>query len=149
MYHSWWDECNWTLPCGSIDWQQVLDENHHWDMQQVHEYPFRMIGEKLWPNLHPMVLYGSVCVICQCPFGLDGCFQVGSCGVQFHPQCLIGNMIKKRQCPHCRSPIHPRLYLQFGLWDYMPNEWVLKPWDFSFELQEFDGENFEWSWLYN
>ena len=25
----------------------------------------------------------------------------------------------------------------------------LKPWDFSFKLQEFDGYNVEWSWLYN
>ena len=109
----------------------------------------RMTGEKLWPNPHPMVFDGSVCAICQCPFGPEGCFQVGSCGAQFHPQCLIGNMIKNRQCPHCRSPFHPRLYLQFGLRDYMPNDWVLKPWDFPFELQEFDGQNVEWSWLYN
>jgi hypothetical protein len=149
MYPSWWDECNWTLPSGSIDWKQVPDEDHHWDMQQVHEYPVRMTGEKLWPNPHPMVFDGSVCAICQCPFGPEGCFQVGSCGAQFHPQCLIGNMIKSRQCPHCRSPFHPRLYLQFGLRDYMSNDWVLKPWDFPFELQEFDGQCVEWSWLYN
>ena len=31
----------------------------------------------------------------------------------------------------------------------MPNEWVLKPWDFPFELQEFDRENVQWSWVYN
>ena len=31
----------------------------------------------------------------------------------------------------------------------MPKMWVLKPEEFSFELQEFDGENVEWSWLYN
>ena len=29
MYPSWWDECNWTLLSGSIDRQQVPDENHH------------------------------------------------------------------------------------------------------------------------
>ena len=81
MYPTWWNEYNWTLPSGSIDWQQVPDENHHWDMQQVHEYSFRMIGEKLWPNPHPMVFYGSVCGICQCASGPEGCFQVGSCGV--------------------------------------------------------------------
>ena len=150
MYPSRWDRDNeWTMPSGSIDWRQVTDPDHHWDVTQVHEYPFRMRGELLWPNPHTMVFDGSACAICQSPFGPEGCFQVGSCGAQFHPQCLIGNMIKKRQCPHCRSPFHPRLYLQFGLRDYMPNDWVLKPWDFPFDLQEFDGENVEWSWLYN
>ena len=29
MYPSWWDECNWTLPSGNIDRQQVPNENHH------------------------------------------------------------------------------------------------------------------------
>ena len=150
MYHNRWDITNeWTLPNGSIDWRQVTDPDHHWDVTQVHEYPFRMRGELLWPNPHTMVFDGTACAICQCPFGPEGCFQVGLCGAQFHPQCLIWNMIKNRQCPHCRSPFHPRLYLQFGLRDYMPNDWVLKPWDFPFDLQEFDGENIEWSWLYN
>ena len=31
----------------------------------------------------------------------------------------------------------------------MPNVWLLKHEDFPFELQEFDGENVEWRWLYN
>ena len=115
----------------------------------MHQYPARMADQLVWPNPHPIVFNGSVCMIYQSPFGPEGCFEVRSCGTQFHPQCLIVNMIKKRQCPHCRSPFHPRLYLQFGLRDYMPKDWVLKPWNFSFELQEFDGENVEWSWLYN
>jgi hypothetical protein len=150
MYPSRWDENHdLTLPNGSINWRQLTDEDHHWDMTQVHEYPFRMAGLLLWPNPHSMVFDGSVCMVCQSPFGPEGCFQVGSCGAQFHPQCLISNMIKKRQCPHCRSPFHPRLYLQFGLRDYMPKDWVLRPTDFPFELCEFDGENVEWSWLYN
>ena len=148
MYPSLWNENkDWTLPSGCIDRQQVSNEDHHWDVEQVYEYLFRMTGEKLSQNPHAMVFYGSVCAICQCLFGPEGCFQVGSCGTQFYPQCLVENIIKKCQCPHCRSPFHPCLYLQFGLRDYMSNEWVLKPWDFSFELQEFDGMNVEWSWL--
>ena len=72
MYPSRWDENNeWTLSSGSIDWQQVTNEDHHWD---VHEYSFRITGEKLWPNLHAMVFDGSECAICQCPFGPKGCF---------------------------------------------------------------------------
>ena len=31
----------------------------------------------------------------------------------------------------------------------MPKIWVLKPQDFVFDLEEFNGENVEWSWLYN
>jgi hypothetical protein len=128
MYPKRWDENNeWTLPNGSIDWQQVTNEDLHWDVQELREYPVRMRGELLWPNPHAMVFDESGCAICQCPFGPERYFQVGSCGAQFHPHCLIGNMIKKRQCPYCRSPFHPRLYLQFGLRDYMPNDWVLKP----------------------
>jgi hypothetical protein len=34
MYPSRWDENReWTLPSGSIDWQQVSDEDHHWDVK--------------------------------------------------------------------------------------------------------------------
>ena len=48
MYPSRWDETNeWTLPIGSIDWRQVTDEDHHWDVTQVHQYPARMTGELL------------------------------------------------------------------------------------------------------
>ena len=137
------------MPSGSIDWQKVPEEDHYWNVQLVHEYPLRITGKKLWPNPHAMVFDESVCAIYQCPFGPEECFQVGLYGVQFHPQCLIENMIKNRQWSHCRSPFQPRLYLQFGLQDYMPNNWVLKPWDFPFELQKFDGQCVEWSWLYN
>jgi hypothetical protein len=72
MYPSWWDEIKeWTLLSGSIDWQKVPDDDHHWDVHIVHKYLYRMTGEKLWPNLHTMVIDGSVCAICQCPFGLE------------------------------------------------------------------------------
>ena len=85
MYASMWDENRkWTLPSGNIDWQQVSDEDHHWDVEQVHEYPFHMTGEKLWPDPHAMVSDGFIYAICQYPFGPEGCFQVGSCGVLFH-----------------------------------------------------------------
>ena len=58
-------------------------------------------------------------------------------------------MIERRQCPHCRFPFHPRLYLQFGLRDYMPIHLVHNPDKILFDLHEFDGENVEWSWKYN
>jgi hypothetical protein len=81
MYPSRWDENNeLTLPNGSIDWRQMTDKDHHWDVTQVHEYPFRMAGELLWPNPYLMVFDGSMCAICQSAFGPEGCFQVGSCG---------------------------------------------------------------------
>jgi hypothetical protein len=48
MYFSRWDENNdLTLPNGNIDWVQMTEENHHWDVTQGHEYPFRMAGELL------------------------------------------------------------------------------------------------------
>ena len=101
---------------------------------------------KMWPNPHPMVADGSRCTLCQNPFGLEGCFTVGSCGAQFHPPCLISYMIKKRSCPHCRSPFHSRLYLQFGLLKYMPSNWVCDPKYLPFPLGEWIGQEMEWSW---
>ena len=151
MYKDNW----WTidppvrLDNGSIDWKHVTNADHCWDVEEVHAYLYQMIGQKLWPNLHPMVSNGLVCGYCQSPFDPEGCYEVGSCGDQFHPQCLIYNMIGRRQCLHCRSPFHLRLYLQFGLRDYMPTHLVHNPDDFPFNLHEFDSKNVEWSWRYN
>ena len=100
----------------------------------------------MWPNPHPMVADGSRCTLCQNSFGPKGCFTVGSCGAQFHPPYLISCMIKNRSCPHCRSPLHSRLYLQFGLLKYMPSNWVCDPKDFPFPLGEWSGAKMEWSW---
>ena len=58
-------------------------------------------------------------------------------------------MIGKWQCPHYRSSFYPRLYLQFGLRDYMPIHLVHNPYDFLFDLHKFDGKNVDWSWKYN
>ena len=102
------------LDNGSIDWKRVMEADHRWDVEKVHAYPYHMIGQKLWPNPHPMVSDGLVCDYCQSPFGPEGCYQVGSCEGQFHPQYLIHNMIERRQCSHCKSPFYLRLYLQFG-----------------------------------
>ena len=117
MYPGTWDDLDppRTLMNRSINWKEVKEEDHHWNVEQTHAYPYHIVGQKLWPNPHSMVSDGSMCMICQAPFGPEGCFQVGSCGAQFHPQCLITNMIKRRQCPHCRSSFYPCLYLQFGL----------------------------------
>ena len=118
-------------------------------MEQTHAYLAPMAGYKLWPNPHSMVTNGSRCNVCQAPFGPEGCFQVRSSEAQFHLHCLITHMIKKRQCPHCRSPFHPRLYLQFGLRNYMPKHWVYNRHNFPFALREYNGESIEWSWRYN
>ena len=134
---------------GSIDWERVTEADHHWNVEEVHAYPYHMVGQKLRPNPHPMVSDGTVCAYCQSPFGPEGCYQVGSCEGQFHPQCLIRNMIGRWQYPHCKSSFHLHLYLQFGLRYYIPTHLVHNPDDFSFDLHEFDGENVEWSWKYN
>ena len=52
-------------------------------------------------------VYQARCILCQNPFGPEGCFTMGSCGAQFYPPCLILCMIKKQSCPHCWSPFHP------------------------------------------
>ena len=151
MYHdNWWfADLPALMPNGSIDWKLVKEVDHHWNVDEMYVYPHSMVSQKFWPNPHVMVSDGTVCAYCQSPFGLEGCYQIGSCGGQFHPQCLIRNMIGRRHCPHCRSPYHPHLYLQFGLRDYMPTHLVYNPENFPFDFHEFDGENVEWSWKYN
>jgi hypothetical protein len=132
----------------SIDWKVITEDDHHWDIEEVHDYPVSSVGTKLWSTPHRMVSDGSSCPICSNPYGPEGCYQVGSCGHRYHPQCLIKYMIQRRTC-YCRAPFHPRLYLQFGLKDHMPKHWVYRPQDFPFELREYDGQNVEWSWRYN
>lgn len=147
MYKDEWE--NLLNENGSIHWNLVEEEDHRWDPTQLTEYPYTEAGLKVWPNPDKMLFDGSRCCLCQNPFGPEGCFQVGTCGAQFHPPCLINCMIGKRRCPHCRSPFHSRLYLQFGLKDYMPSHWVYSPYDFTFPLEDYDGKEVEWSWKYN
>ena len=83
MYPSTWDDQDppLILRSRSINWKQVEEEDHHWDEEQTHAYPYHMAGHKVWPNPHSMVSDGSKCNVCQAPFSLEGCFQIGSCGV--------------------------------------------------------------------
>ena len=113
MYHDNW----WTadpparMLNGSIDWKRVTEADHHWNVEELHAYPDSMVGQKLSPNPQLIVSDGMVCMYCQSPFGPEGCYQVGSCGGQFQPQCLIRNIIGRQHYPHCRSPFHPCLSL--------------------------------------
>ena len=133
----------------NVDWKRIEDPDHHWDVDAVHDYPADMVGKKLWTNPHPMVFDSQPCGICTNPFGPEGFYTVATCGHAYHPQCLIKTMIRTRSCVYCRSPFHPRLYLQFGLREYMPSHWVYRPQDFPFDLASFNGENIEWSWKHN
>lgn len=131
-----------------VNWKLIEDPDHHWDVDEVHDYPARVAGTKLWANPHPICTSSETCAICANPFGPEGFYTVATCGHMYHPQCLIQSMIKTRAC-YCRAPFHPRLYLQFGVRDFMPKHWVYRPQDFPFDLAAFNGENVEWSWKYN
>ena len=78
MYHDNW----WTtdLPAqmanGSIDWERVTEADHHWNVEELHAYPDRMVGQKLWPNPHPMVSNETVCAYCQSPFGPEDAIKL-------------------------------------------------------------------------
>ena len=146
MYPPEWAADAYQAPHGSLYWHLIENEIHNFDADKQHDYRASHRRMKMWPNLHPMMADGSRCTLCQNPFGPEGCFTVGSCEAQFHPPCLISYMIKKRSCPHCRSPFHSRLYLQFGLLKYMPSNWVCDPKYFSFPLGEWTGQEMEWSW---
>ena len=102
MYIPEWAADAYQAPSGSLYWHLIEDETHNFDAEKQYDYLAHLRGTKMWPNPHPMVADGSRCILCQNPFGLEGCFMVGSCGAQFQPPCLISCMIKKRSCPHCR-----------------------------------------------
>ena len=58
---NWWTaDLPIRLDNGSIDWKRVTEANHRWNVEEVHAYPYHMIGQKLWPNPHPVVRDGSV-----------------------------------------------------------------------------------------
>ena len=145
MYISKWASDVYQAPNGSVYWILIKDKTHNFDVDKFFDYQVSLQGTKMWSYPHPMVSNGSRCTLCHNPFGPEGCFTVGSCGVQFQPSCLISCMIKKQTCPHCQSPFHSRLYLQFGLLQYMPTNWVCNPKDFPFALGELDGAEMEWS----
>lgn len=144
MYPPGWEDLPGG-PEGSIRWELVPGRDHNWNLDQLQGLV------KVWPEPHEMVRDGSLCSICQNGFGPEGCYQVGSCRDRFHPQCIIPHMIGRRQCPNCRAPFHPRLYLAFGLRDYMPNNWVHHPEDYppNYPLEDSVGKPLEWSWLHN
>ena len=152
MFPSSWDMAEPSLYLAdniSINWKKIEDPEHHWDVDARHDYPARMAGKQLWSNPHPSVSNSDSCPICTNPFGPEGFYTVATCGHKFHPPCLIKWMILHQTCSLCRAPFHPRLYLQFGLKDFMPSHWVYRPSDFPFDLAGFNGENIEWSWKYN
>ena len=146
MYSSEWAADAYQAPHRSLYWHLIEDEIHNFDVDKQHDYSASHRGMKMWPNPHLMMADGSRCILCQHPFGLEGCFTVRSCGAQFHPPCLISYMIKKRSYPHCQSSFHLLLYLQFGLLKYMPSNWVYDPKYFPFPLGEWTDQEMEWSW---
>lgn len=57
-------------------------------------------GSILWPTMPHWVLDGSACAVCQCPFRAKDCYLLGTCGSQFHPQCMLLWMMTKRWSNH-------------------------------------------------
>jgi hypothetical protein len=151
MYPISWDEMDSLVKPdnNSIDWKLITEDDHRWNNEEVHDHPIDMIGKPLWQRPHPMTSDGSSCPICENPWGPEGCFTIGSCGHSFHPHCLIKSMIRSRTCAMCRAPLHPRLYLQFGLRDFMPTHWTYRQDDYDFILEDFNGHPVEWNWRHN
>ena len=81
MYHNnWWiADLPTRLANGSIDWERVTKVDHHWNVQEVHAYPYHMVGEKLYPNPHPMISDGIVCTYCIFAFPIKVDFSQSFC----------------------------------------------------------------------
>ena len=99
-----------TKASGSIDWENVENPLSNWRRT-----------DGWWQVTHPMVDDGDICILCNYPFGPEGCWQLGTCRCKFHVQCLIPHMLSKRKCPICGSPFHARLYEMFGIRRLMPS----------------------------
>ena len=81
---NWWTtDPQVRLDNGSIDWKRVTEADHCWNVEEVHAYPYYMIG-KSFGQIHTQWLEMDQCDYCQSPFGLEGCYLVGSCGGRFH-----------------------------------------------------------------
>ena len=50
-----------TLMNGSINWKQVNEEDHHWDVEQTHAYPYHMVGQN-YGQIHTQWLVVDPCV---------------------------------------------------------------------------------------
>jgi hypothetical protein len=150
MYPETWDDVDPPVykANGSIDWSKVMDEDHRWDIKETVDGS--TTSEKIWREVQPMVMDGDKCSLCLNPWGPEGRFTLGSCGHSYHPQCLIEDMIRKRTCNICKSPYHARLYLQFGLRDFMPIHWVYRQENHPFFDVGADlGKPLEWNWRFN
>lgn len=77
-------------------------------------------GNILWPMVQNWVFNGSLCIFHMYPFKQKGCYSLGICGSQFHPQCMLARMLTMWRCCHCNAPLQPRMYQQFGMFWGMP-----------------------------
>jgi hypothetical protein len=146
----WEDSPGLRSATGSIQWENVAEIDHQWKRdQQWGMGKTKALREALtWPVPHDMTSDGSKCIVCFNPFGPEGCYQLGTCKHGFHPCCLIPLMIRRRACPICTAPLHPRLYLTFGLREFMPRGWAYDPREFDqdFQLGDFLEKPLEWVW---
>jgi hypothetical protein len=101
----------------------------------------------LWPNPGKFVFNGTLCPICQNPFGPEGGWALGSCQCMYHPLCLMKIFLVRRFCALCKAPFHKRLYEVFGLTPYMPPSWEKNPENTPGEgYKSHWGEDLIWSW---
>jgi hypothetical protein len=112
-----------TLPHNSsIDWNAAPNLQFQFNTER---YRYVQPGHRgphplLWPNVPNFVTNGSICIVCQEPFGPEGGWTVGTCGHVYHPVCLIPYMVTRKRCSSCKAPFHPRLYKMFGIQGHMP-----------------------------
>ena len=102
----------------------------------------------LWPKVPRYVTDGSVCIMCNCPFGPEGAYSLGTCPHVYHPQCLIPYMVTRKRCAECKAPFHPRLYKMFGLENHMPLHYEYDEDNLPLERTEW-GKDMVWMWKWS
>ena len=112
----------------SIDWNARPEDEFQWktavSCRVIH--PPAVPG-LLWPCVPDFIKDGSMCPICSNPWGPEGGWIIGSCGHMVHPNCLVHVILNSRRCPQCKTPLHRRLYEQFGV------QWGMPP-DFEYNI---------------
>jgi hypothetical protein len=118
-----------TLPhlrgSSSVDWNHDVGLEFQFDHEQYRYSPRLRDGTMplVWPAVPDFVKDGTMCIICQEPFGPEGGWNLGTCGHLYHPMCLAPHMVTRRRCAQCKAPFHPRLYKTFGLQAHMPEHY--------------------------
>lgn len=81
---------------GMVDIQNLEQQSHNRTGQNMGlEFPTYKISKEELEN-------DKFCVICQEDYAVADCVKMLPCLHKFHPSCIVGWLVQKRECPVCK-----------------------------------------------